>query len=147
MTKNISKTNKDVAARWWLAFLSSGRTNPTTKSFSLILQGTSQATEAHEIRLFLPPELGCKGPKSISLSHPTARPVLKWKSTVLYRPPPSLPWGCDNQTAQIRSHKASHFVKVDFFLKLLRVARTYSLPSSDRALILISSQHTLEAQI
>lgn len=121
--------------------------NLTMKSFSLILQGTSQTTEACKIRLFPQPELGCRGPKSISLSHPIARPVLKWKSTVLYRPAPSLPRGCDNQTGQIRSHKASHFVKVDFFHTLRRMARTYSLPSSDSVLILTSSQHILEAQI
>lgn len=60
---------------------------------------------------------------------------------------PSLPRGWDNHAGQTRSHRASHFIKVHVFHKLIRMARTHSLHASDTVLIFKSSQNVLKAQI
>lgn len=130
--KFISKTNKDAAGKTLACLAQAGLT--LQWRLSALSFRTPLKPGACKIRLFSQPELGCKGPKSISF----ARPVLKWKST---QPLPLSPEG--GITTQDRQGPT----EVHVFHKLLRMARTYSLHVSDTVLILKSSQNVLKAQI
>lgn len=106
--KIFPRLTKLMQARWWVSFLSWGRT--LSEAFQLYPSGHISKQGIWQNKAIPQAELGCKGPKSISLPHAVARPGLKWKSTVLYSLAPSLPREVDNQVGQVRPHKNSHFV-------------------------------------
>lgn len=130
-----------MLARWW-GLLPQLRQD-LQRSLSAYPSGHISKHRISINKVIPPAELGCKGPRSIPLPHPTARPVLKWKSIFLYRLHLS-PEGLTIRQGRWGPTKPLTLPKQT---SSQRMARTHCLPRRDRGLILTSSQHIVEEQI